>query len=212
MTLDPSAVRHVPAAWSGSAAPAPRADARLSLPFFSLKGQRLQLRRLDGGDAPELFALYADPEVMRYWNHAPWTSMAQAELAIEEAQAEYRTGASLHCAIEHRETGALIGSCALYGLARQHRCASLGYMLAKACWGHGFLREAMQLLLDHGFQECGLHRVEAEVNLHNTGSCMALARLGFSREGCMRERWIVDGEKHDTLAYGLLRDEWMRRG
>jgi len=184
------------------------APARLSHPFFTLPGQRVQLRRLDQRDAAALFALYSDAEVMRYWNHAPWTSIDQARLAIDEACADYFSGASLHCAIAHRDTGEVIGSCALYGFARQSRSASVGYMLAKAHRGHGYLGEAMRLLLDHGFYACGLNRVEAEVNLHNTGSCLALARLGFLREGCMRERWIVDGSKHDTVTYGLLRDDW----
>jgi ribosomal-protein-alanine N-acetyltransferase len=184
------------------------APARLSHPFFVLPGQRVQLRRLDRRDAPALFALYSDREVMRYWNHAPWTSIDQADLAIDDARADYFSGASLHCAIALRDTGALIGSCALYGFSRQNRCASVGYMLAKQHWGHGYVREAMRLLLDHGFQECGLNRVEAEVSLQNTGSCLALARLGFEWEGSMRERWIVDGKKHDTVAYGLLRSDW----
>jgi ribosomal-protein-alanine N-acetyltransferase len=184
------------------------APARLSHPFFVLPGQRVVLRRLDRADAPALFALYSDRDVMRYWNHPAWTSIEQADLAIDDARADYFSGASLHCAIALRDTGELIGSCALYGFSRQSRCASIGYMLAKEHWGQGYVREAMRLLLDHGFHECGLNRVEAEVSLQNTGSCLALARLGFLWEGCMRERWIVDGARHDTVTYGLLRSDW----
>ena len=184
------------------------APAWLPRDAFTLTGVRVALRPLDRDDAAALFALYADPEVMRYWNHAPWTSIDQARAAIIDARADYRTGASLHYAIAHQDTGELIGCCALYAFARQHRCASVGYMLAKAHRGHGYLREALALLLDHAFTACGLNRVEAEVSLHNTGSCRALARLGFRGEGCMRERWIVDGVRHDTVAYGLLRADW----
>ncbi|WP_332877798.1 GNAT family N-acetyltransferase [Massilia sp. S19_KUP03_FR1] len=174
----------------------------------ALTGARVALRQLDSGDAADLLALYADPEVMRYWSHAPWTSIDQARSAIAEARADYRTGASLHYAIAHRETGALIGCCALYAFSRQNRSASVGYMLAKAHRGHGYLREALVLLLDHGFDARSLNRVEAEVSLHNTGSCMVLARMGFQVEGCMREHWIVSGIRHDTVAYGLLRADW----
>lgn len=184
--------------------------ARLLHDASALTGPRVALRQLDRDDAAALFALYADPEVMRYWNHAPWTSIDQARAAIDEARADYRTGASLHYAIAHQDTGELIGCCALYACARQNRSASVGYMLAKAHRGHGYLREALALLLDHAFIVCGLNRVEAEVSLHNLGSCLALARLGFRGEGCMRERWIVDGVRHDTVAYALLRADWRR--
>jgi RimJ/RimL family protein N-acetyltransferase len=174
-------------------------------------GERVRLRRFEDRDAAALFALYADADVMRYWNHAPWTSMAQAKAAIAEARADYVSGASLHCAIEHLATGVVIGSCALYAFQREHAIASVGYMLAKEHWGRGYVREALELLLGFGFEVDGLNRIEAEVSRHNTGSRAALVRLGFLHEGRMRERWIVAGEKHDTVAYALLRDDWHTR-
>lgn len=173
-----------------------------------VSGPRIRLRQLARSDAAALFALYSDPDVMRYWNHAPWTSMGQATLTIAEARADYVTGASLHCAIEQTVTGKLIGSCALYAVSRQHRSASVGYMLSQEYWGQGYLAEAMQLLLAHAFGAWNLNRVEAEANRRNTGSCRALERMGFRPEGLLRERWIVAGEKHDTIAYALLRDAW----
>lgn len=176
-----------------------------------LDGQRIRLRHIARDDADALFALYADTEVMRYWNHAPWRSIDQALDAIDEARADYATGASLHCAIEHIASGVLIGSCALYALAPQHRSASLGYLLAQQYWGHGYLAEAMHLLLDYAFTDMGLNRIDADVNLHNAGSMIALERLGFRREGRMRARWIVDGTPQDTYAYGLLRHDWLAR-
>lgn len=181
---------------------------RQPLACHDLPGMRVTLRRLDNRDAEALFALYSDADVMRYWNHAPWTSVSEARLAIAEACADYVTGASLHCAIEHKATGQLVGSCALYARARQNRCASIGYMLSKDHQGHGYLGEAMQLLLAHAFFAWNLNRLEAEVNRYNAGSCRALERMGFHREGIMRERWIVAGKKHDTIAYALLRDDW----
>lgn len=169
---------------------------------------RVKLRRLEDRDADALFALYSDPEVMRYWNHAPWTTIAQARMAIDEARADYASGASLHYAIELSATGMLIGSCALYAFVAQNRCASLGYLLSRAHWGQGYLSEAMRVLLEHAFTKLGLNRVEADVNRCNTGSAAALEKLGFRHEGRLRERWIVGGRKYDTDAYGLLRHDW----
>lgn len=175
---------------------------------LDLDGQRIRLRYLDRGDAAALFALYADTEVMRYWNHAPWRTIDQAVHAIDEARADYVTGASLHCAIEHIASGVVIGSCALYALAPQHRSASLGYLLGQAYWGHGYLAEAMHLLLGYAFGALALNRIDADVNRHNAGSLVALERLGFRREGQMRARWIVNGTPQDTFAYALLRHDW----
>ncbi|NRR33640.1 GNAT family N-acetyltransferase [Oxalobacteraceae bacterium] len=175
---------------------------------FTLRGKRVELRPIAERDAAVLFELYSDPEVMRYWNHAPWTSIDQSRTAIDEARSDHASGASLHCAIEHRESGVLIGSCALYAFAPQHSCASLGDLLAREYWGQGYLSEAMRVLLDYAFAELKLNRIEADVNRGNAGSAMALDRLGFRHEGSMRERWIVAGEKRDTESYGLLRSDW----
>lgn len=147
---------------------------------------------------------------MRYWNHAPWSRLAQAHAAIAEAQMDYASGASLHCVIEHADTGQLIGSCALYGFAARHRCASIGYLLSRSHWGQGYMSEAVRLLLEYAFEELDLNRVEAEVDCRNTASARALEKLGFRQEGCMRERWIVAGQGCDTQLHGLLRKEWQQ--
>lgn len=175
---------------------------------FVLLSKRIKLRCIEDRDALALFELYSDPEVMRYWSHAPWTTIDQARIAIDEARLDHATGASLHCAIEHRTSGVLIGSCALYAFVTQDRRASLGYLLSKAHWGQGYLSEAMRVLLDYAFTELNLNRVEAEVNRCNTGSAKALERLGFRHEGVCAKRWIVAGEKYDTESYGLLRKDW----
>jgi ribosomal-protein-alanine N-acetyltransferase len=148
---------------------------------------------------------------MRYWSHAPWTTIAQANAAVDEARADHASGASVHYVIEQRSSGALIGSCALYAFLAQSRCATLGYLLSRPHWGQGYASEAMRVLLCHAFAELDLNRVEADVHPCNTGSAKALEKMGFLSEGLRRERWIVDGKKHDTAAYALLRRDWLAR-
>jgi ribosomal-protein-alanine N-acetyltransferase len=63
-------------------------------------------------------------------------------------------------------------------------------------------------LLAFAFEELGLHRIEADVDPRNTASLQSVERLGFQREGYLRERWQVNGEIQDTVFFGLLRGEW----
>ena len=70
------------------------------------------------------------------------------------------------------------------------------------------MREALTALLDYAFDVMKLHRMEADVDPDNEPSIRALEKLGFRREGLMRERWIVDGNVADTLFLGLLAREW----
>ena len=168
------------------------------LHFLDLSTERLRLRALHPGDAPALLALYADAEVMRHWIHPPWTALAQAQAAIDEARRDLASGRALHLAIEARGDGRLAGSCALYDIAPEHRRATFGYLLAAPYWGKGMAREALQALLGHGIGTLGLERIEAEVTPHNFASQSLLARLGFHRERRLPARWHVGGATHDV--------------
>jgi RimJ/RimL family protein N-acetyltransferase len=70
------------------------------------------------------------------------------------------------------------------------------------------MHEALQALLSYAFQTLDLNRLEADIDPRNHASARTLERLGFQKEGHLRERWIVDGEISDTWLYGLLRREW----
>jgi len=55
-----------------------------------------------------------------------------------------------------------------------------------------------------------LNRIEADIDPRNVASAGLLERLGFVREGVLRERWIVGDEASDSALYGLLASD--RRG
>jgi RimJ/RimL family protein N-acetyltransferase len=70
------------------------------------------------------------------------------------------------------------------------------------------MKEALTALLDFAFGTLGMRRLEADVDPRNAGSLHAVERLGFRREGLLRERWKVDGELQDSVLLGLLSHEW----
>lgn len=70
------------------------------------------------------------------------------------------------------------------------------------------MHEALQALFNYAFGVLDKHRIEADVDPRNTASIRTLERLGFQREGYLRERWHVNGEIQDALFYGLLRPNW----
>ncbi len=102
----------------------------------------------------------------------------------------------------------VIGTCTLAGLDVSNRRAELGFALGHDQWGRGYMGEALETLLDFAFTTLSLRRLEADVDPRNEASIRALLRLGFQKEGHLRERWDVNGELQDSLMYGLLRREW----
>lgn len=173
--------------------------------------ERLLLRPLAAPDAADLFAVFSDPEVMRYWSSGPWSASEQAGQYIAGAAQDLAAGSMLRLGIEVAATGQLIGQLALHHFDQQNRRCEIGYALGRAHWGKGYLAEAMTALLDHAFAQLPVNRIEADVDPRNTASVRALEKLGFVLEGLMRERWIVAGEICDTAFYGLLKSDWDSR-
>lgn len=176
-----------------------------------LSSARLRLRSFNEDDAPALFRIFSDDEVVRFWSVGAWTELAQAQTMIAEAMAAYREGGLCRYAIALADTGELIGICNLRGFFEQNRRCELGYALGSAWWGRGYALEALEALLGHAFGALDMNRIEADIDPRNEASARLLERLGFRQEGYMPERWIVHGEKADTAFYGLLRRYWDER-
>ena len=170
---------------------------------------RLRLRPLAESDAEALFAIFSDARVMRYWSSAPWTSIDKAHELIAKDAAALPAGEHLRLGIETTADHRLIGHCSLFNFNAQCQRADVGYGMAFAAWGHGYMHEALTALLDYGFAELALNRIEADIDPRNAASAKTLERLGFVREGFLRERWVVDGEVSDSGIYGLLRRDWL---
>ena len=181
------------------------------LPAFPrLQGKRICLRPPTADDADALFALFADPQVMRYWSRPPMTARAEAEGLIAEILAGFDQRTLFNWMVATRSDDALIGTCALFRIERRHRRAEIGYSLRSDQWGRGFAVESVSLMLDWAFRTLHLHRIEADIDPRNDGSRRLLERLGFASEGVLRERYFVGDEVSDTELFGLLAEDWRR--
>lgn len=173
---------------------------------------RLTLRPLGEGDAPALYTIFSDHEVVRYWSRSAWTDMAQAEAMLAAAADDYAAGSGLRYGIVVSATGELVGVASLFALNRDNRRCELGYVLGSRHWGLGYASEALVPVLDHAFGALDMNRIEADIDPLNTASQRVLEKLAFRREGYMPERWFVHGEPADTAFYGLIRRYWDERG
>jgi ribosomal-protein-alanine N-acetyltransferase len=169
---------------------------------------RLTLRPLRTSDAEAIFAIRSSAAVMRYGSHLPWTSMDAAREWVARTMSNMESNAIFELVLERTEDRAVIGSCVFFHLSTQSRCAEIGYDLNPNYWGKGYMHEALTAFLHFGFTELNFNRIEADVHPDNINSAKSLTRLGFIKEGHLRERWIVGDEVSDSIIYGLLSSEW----
>lgn len=173
--------------------------------------QRLALRWLTEDDVPALFSVFSHPEVMRYWSTPPMKDPSEARALLDRIHEAFRQKTLFEWGVVLGKEDRVIGTCTLFHLDEQNRRAEIGYALARECWGQGLMSEALTTLLEYAFSTLDLHRIEADVDPRNEPSVRILERLGFEREGLFRERWLVAGERQDSLMLGLLRQDWLRR-
>lgn len=161
-------------------------------------------------DVDALFEIFSDPQVMRYWSSGPLQNREAAAAMQREIVQHNLSDTQMKWGLALRDTNKLIGTVTLFNLSRSNGRAEIGYAMGSAYWGKGYMNEALKALIVHAFDVMNFRRLEADVDPRNDASIRTLERLGFQREGFLRERWHVGGELQDAYFYGLLKREWQR--
>lgn len=175
-----------------------------------VESERLIVRPVEERDLEALMLVNGNDEATRFLPYASWRSLADARAWFERMSAMGAGGQSIQYVLTDRSSGLAIGTCLLFRYEEPSARAELGYVLGRAHWGRGIMREALVAVIDCAFGAYELRRLEAEVDPLNHASSRLLEGLGFTREGQLRKRWMDKGAAHDTLIYGLLNDEWSR--
>ena len=171
--------------------------------------ERLILRRFRKADAVPLAEYRSDPLVARYQSWDAPFPLLRAETAVANfiASDPERPG-WFQYAIERTADRVLIGDVAVH-LHDNLKQAEIGFTLAQQHQKQGYATEAVTAVLDRLFRVQGLHKVAGECDARNTDSAGLLERLGFTREGRLRQQTYLMGEWTDDLLYGLLSTEWL---
>ena len=179
--------------------------------FPVLKTARLVLRKARQEDAQHFFLVAQDEDVMRYFGVEPYKSVERALDAISWQQRVWAEGSGIRWVITEPGRDTYIGDVGYFKYERQHRRAEVGYLLSRAYWRRGLMTEAMTAVLDYGFVSMDLNRVEALVDPRNAASVGLLDKLGFIREGLLREYEFERGAYVNLYMVSLLRREWQER-
>jgi ribosomal-protein-alanine N-acetyltransferase len=172
-----------------------------------LLGSKTSLREFSSSDGEASFAIVGDDRVTKFMSFDSRdraTAQRMIDDAIERAKLTPRN--EYYLAITRSDDDSLIGTCrvALSGV----KAAKLGYAIAADHWGNGYATDAVATMLGFAFDQLGLHRITAAIGPENPASQAVVKRLGFSREGVLREHVFTNGAWRDSVLFSLLRHEW----
>lgn len=178
--------------------------------FECISTERLILRKLTPEVYDFVYANYTDEELCTFLG-------LHANDELEREKSKYNLGLKTYnrrfliFQIIEKRSNAILGWCGFHTWYTDHRRAEIGYVLNSVEYmGKGIMSEAVTSVLDYGFTSMQLNRIEAFVGLENDASTNILKKMGFIKEGILREHYCKNGMIEDSILYALLARDYKR--
>ena len=174
-------------------------------PFPELETERLKLRMVKDTDAPEVFILRSDVEVMKYIPRPLSTTVQDALSHIELISNGLAAGQSINWAITQKGNDKLIGMICLLNIKPEDYRTEVGYILNRDFHAQGIMDEALKAVIAYAFDTVKFHSIEALIDPDNTASENLLKKNNFVKEAHFKEKTFYNGRFLDDVIYSLIR-------
>jgi RimJ/RimL family protein N-acetyltransferase len=174
-----------------------------------LIGSRVYLRPLEPVDARQVAPWVNDPEVRYHLlRYRPMNLPSEEDFLAKVAKDEH----SVVLGIVVKDSDRLIGAAGLNDIDERSRHAQFGIVIGtRDEWGKGHGTEATGLLVRHAFETLNLNRVWLIVYEDNLRGIRAYEKVGFQKEGVLRQYIFRAGRYWDAIVMAILRQDWEER-
>lgn len=173
-----------------------------------LETERLWLRITPAEDYLRFYTTNTDKVIMEHFGLTTEEQLEIEKNKVKGGMTTYRTSFLFFHLIE-KQNNRVIGNVGYHNWYKIHSRSEIGYgMLSEADKDKGFMREALRPIIEYGFQEMNLNRIEAFISPTNTASRKLVTGVGFKEEGLLKQHYCVNEQIGDSLVYGLLRGEY----
>ena len=168
---------------------------------------RLMLRKIERFDSEDMYEYASLPEVTRFLTWDPHTDIGYTKKYLAFIAGKYKTFDFYDWAVCLLESGKMIGTCGFSRLDDRNMSGEIGYVINPLYSGHGYATEAARRVIEFGFSELGLERIEARYIVENLASRHIMDKLGMQFEGIHRSSLRQRG-KYVSVGYcSILRNE-----
>lgn len=176
--------------------------------FPELETERFVLRQITKNDSVDIFQYFSLDEVTRFYDVESFTNIRQAEELIQRWNERFERSQAIRWGITLKSLNRVIGTCGFHGWMKNHYKAEIGYELAPEYWRQGFMTEAIEKIIEYGFNNLELNRIEAFVEPENVGSRTVLEKVGFREEGILKEHYYWRNRFVDNVIYAFLKKDY----
>lgn len=177
-------------------------------PFPVLETERTLLRPLTYDDLDDMYSYCSVPAVAEFTTWEAHQSKEDTKGFIDFVMNRYEVDKLGPWGIEDKQTKRLIGSCNYLGCDSNSMRVELGYVLSDQYWNQGIMTEVVSKIIQFGFEEVGLERIQARCMVDNTGSAKVMEKVGMKFEGVLRNYMKVKNELRDLKMYAILKEDF----
>lgn len=163
-------------------------------PFPTLATERLVLRQLSLLDDHEIFFLRSDERVLKYLVSPRANRLEDAQAFINKINKGIRNNQWVYWGITLKEDDKLVGTICFWNIVKKENKAEIGYVLHPDWQGRGLMQEAINKVIEYGFEKMKFRLIKAVLNPDNLRSVSLLKKTGF----------VYDKKEKDALVYSLI--------
>ena len=174
-----------------------------------IETQRLKLTGYTCQDMTFIFENFSRDEIKKILGHRTDEDYQIEEYKYKNGYASYNRAFILFLLTE-RTTKSIIGRCGLHNWNKEHHRAEIGYNISDENFKRkGLMTEAVSSIIDYGFKELNLHRIEALVGSNNIPSLKIIESQHFTREGLLRQHYYLANKYEDSIVFSILYKEYI---
>jgi len=172
--------------------------------FEVFNTNRLILKILSPDDFKYIFENNSKLEIKKILGHNSDEEFLKEKNKYENGYTTYNRS-FIYFQIIEKDSNTIIGGCGFHNWYPDHRRAELGYVITKEEFKRkGIMSEALEVVIDYGFNKLNLHRIEALVGTQNIPSLKLVAKFNFIKEGVLRQHYFVDSQFEDSVMFSKL--------
>ncbi len=175
--------------------------------FETLTTERLILRKFTPEEFKHIFENYTESEIRKLLGITSDADFIKENEKYKKGYDSYNRSLVYFQLID-KQSNHIIGGCGFHNWFPEHSRAELGYGLTIEKYKQkGLMTEAMKPIIEYGFNNMNLIRIEACVGPNNLASLKLIKKYNFTQEGYLRKHYFQNGILHDSLIFSLLKGE-----
>lgn len=171
----------------------------------TLTGARITLRALNLNDAQNIFDYASNPAVAQYVFWSPHQTIADSINFVKELT----NSNELTWGIQLKDNPKIIGTCGFISFNNITKCLTIGYALNQDYWKQGYVKEALNLIIDYAFNHLDAIRIEGICVVDNIASEKTMLSCNMVFEGILHDNFVKDNEIFDTKIFAITKRNYL---